>query len=177
MTGNPGTSIVLVGPVTADYRKELETISRLRDEGRWLHFAGELTREEVRMQISLADLVTLPSLPVYEAFPYAVLEGMALGKPVLATMVGAVPDMLGIGRDDAAGICVEPGDEGALFRAIHALRQNPQLMIAMGSNGIRRVREFFDAASIANQLKWIWLSISAGKAKINPVGASEIVDS
>ena len=99
-------------------------IAQARDEGRWVSFTGE-DLVLASSSNSSADVVALPSLEVYEAFPYAVLEGMAHGKPILATNVGAVPDMLGVGTDEIGGICIEPGNEQQLELAIIRLRDHP----------------------------------------------------
>jgi glycosyltransferase involved in cell wall biosynthesis len=156
---SPGTSLTLVGPVMQDYRDELERVARTGGDGDWLRFSGELPHARVLEEISRADVLALPSLRVYEAFPYAVLEGMACGKPILATSVGAVPDMIGTGDRDAAGICVEPGDVPQLVDAVKQLRDNKDMRIQMGKNGEARVQTYFDAEKISKQLSELWLSI------------------
>jgi len=55
----------------------------------------------------------LPSLN--DAFPYSVLEAMAMGKPVIAARVGAIPEMIGIGQTDQFDICVKLGNKQELF--------------------------------------------------------------
>lgn len=63
-----------------------------------------------------ADLFCLPSRG--DAFPWAVLEAMAAGAPVVASSVGAIPEMLDQGR---AGVLVPPGDVSALRGALQSL--------------------------------------------------------
>lgn len=152
--------INLVGPVLDEYRERLIRIAKARDEGRWLNFTGEVSRTRVQDEISCADALALPSLQVYEAFPYAVLEGMAHAKPILATNVGAIPDMIGVGTGEIAGICVEHGNEQQLETALKHLRDHPDERKAMGINGQRRVRLLFDSSLISEQLRQIWLSVS-----------------
>ncbi len=156
---NPGISLNLVGPVMQDYRSELESLAQTHGDGGWLRFCGELPRQQVLKEIARADVLALPSLRRYEAFPYAVLEGMACGKPILATSVGAVPDMIGAGGQDAAGICVEPGDVSQLADAVRQLRDNNDLRIQMGKNGESRVHSHFEAEKVSKQLSDLWLSM------------------
>jgi len=156
---NSGVLINLVGPVLEEYGKRLIEIAKTRDEGRWLTLTGELSRTQVQAEISSADVVALPSLQIYEAFPYAVLEGMAHGKPIIATSVGAIPDMIGVGTNEISGICLEPGNEKQLELALGYLRDHPDERKAMGINGHSRVRLLFDSSFLSEQLRQVWLSV------------------
>ena len=81
-------------------------------------FMGRLGREEVALWMNAADVLLLPSRN--EGCPNVVLESLASGTPVVASAVGAVPDLL----DDSCGIAVPPDDPKALAEAIgRALRR------------------------------------------------------
>ena len=85
------------------------------------------------------DIFVLPSLS--EGIPMALLEAMALGKPVVATAVGGVPEVI---QDGVTGMLVEPDDERALADACLQLRS----LIAngpstAGARGRRLVEERF----------------------------------
>jgi glycosyltransferase involved in cell wall biosynthesis len=83
-------------------------------------------------------VLALPSLA--EGFPNVVLEGMAAGKPVVATRVGGVPEAV---VDGETGLLVPAGDPRALASAILAMLRDPVRAKAMGSAGRDRVvREF-----------------------------------
>jgi glycosyltransferase involved in cell wall biosynthesis len=73
-------------------------------------------RENGRDYMSLFDVFVLPSFT--EGMPLALLEAMGAGRAIIATSVGAVPDLLEDGR---AGLLVEPGDSGALADAISSM--------------------------------------------------------
>ena len=73
---------------------------------------GQLDRKEVALWMNAADVLVLPSRN--EGCPNVVLEAMACGTPVVASKVGAVPDLL----DDRCGAMVPPGDARALARAM-----------------------------------------------------------
>ena len=92
-----------------------------------------------------ADLVVLPSRS--ECIPNVALEAMALGKPVVATRVGGVPEVI---EDGQSGLLVPSEDEPALAAAmVKALRDKP-LSERLGMAGKLRVREHFSAAAFGD---------------------------
>jgi glycosyltransferase involved in cell wall biosynthesis len=107
-----------------------------------------------------SDLVILPSRKVYEAFPYVVLEAMALGKPVLATRVGAVTEMLDIGTDRPCGVCVAPGDLAELKEALARLLREASARQHMGENGRKRVSAVYAAPVVVARLIRLWEAIA-----------------
>jgi glycosyltransferase involved in cell wall biosynthesis len=81
-----------------------------------------------------ADVFALPSL--WEGMPNALLEAMAAGLPVVATAVGAVPEMVADGRE---GLLVPPGDPAALARALLELAGSRARRAEMGRRSRARV--------------------------------------
>lgn len=86
------------------------------------HSAGDYIRmlpacrfDEVAAWMAAADLVTLPSY--MEGCPNAVLEALASGRPVVATNVGGIPELM----NDACGRLVPPRDVAALARGLAAV--------------------------------------------------------
>ncbi len=88
-----------------------------------------------------ADVLVLPTLA--DLVPWAVLEAMAMECPVVATDVGAIPEMLAHG---VAGFVVPPDDETALVAALRQLLDDPALRRRMGREGRLRIEREFDAA-------------------------------
>jgi glycosyltransferase involved in cell wall biosynthesis len=80
--------------------------------------------------------------------PYAVLEAMRAALPVVATRVGAVPEMV---VDGLNGLLV-PHDDDALAVAIGALLDDPETAAAMGRAGRTRVEEVYSATRTTAQL-------------------------
>jgi glycosyltransferase involved in cell wall biosynthesis len=74
-----------------------------------------------------------------EPFGMVVIEAMAAGRPVIASRIGGLPDIL---VDGETGFLVPPGDPIALRRAIEHLLADPILRERMGEAGKRRVTEF-----------------------------------
>jgi glycosyltransferase involved in cell wall biosynthesis len=96
------------------------------------------SRGDVPAILARSVILALPSLA--EGFPNVILEGMAAGKPVVATHTGGVPEAV---VDGETGVLVPPGDPRALASAILAILRDPVRAKAMGSAGRDRVvREF-----------------------------------
>jgi glycosyltransferase involved in cell wall biosynthesis len=87
-----------------------------------------------------ADLLCLPTRA--DAVPWAVLEAMACGTPVLATRVGGIPDLLDDGR---AGMLVDVGDPRALSSGLQTLLEDPQARTTLAVRARERCEERYDA--------------------------------
>jgi glycosyltransferase involved in cell wall biosynthesis/SAM-dependent methyltransferase len=96
-------------------------------------------RRDVREYIRAADLCVVPSIWM-DALPLGVLESMAFGKPVIATRVGGIPEMV---RDGIDGLLVPPGEVEPLACAIVALLSDPARAARLGQQARARVAEHF----------------------------------
>ncbi len=88
-----------------------------------------------------ADLFCLPSHA--DAAPWALLEAMACGTPVVASRVGGVPDMLAHG---SAGILIDHGDRRALSGAVRSLLADHERSAQLAAAARRRCEQHFDAS-------------------------------
>jgi glycosyltransferase involved in cell wall biosynthesis len=84
-----------------------------------------------------------------EVFGWMIAEAMAHGKPVVATRVGGIPELI---TDDVSGHLVERGDTAAMSDCILALLANPDLRMRMGEAGRERVSGKFDLRRNVTQL-------------------------
>ncbi len=84
------------------------------------------------------DVFVLPSIK--EGLPFALLEAMAQTRPVVATRVGGVAEVLGDGK---FGLIVKPADPEALASAISHLLKNPALATALGETARQHVLNHF----------------------------------
>lgn len=100
------------------------------------------------------DVVVMPSLE--EGLPWVVLEALALGKPVVATNVGGIPEVITHGLH---GLLVEPGDSGALARAVIHLLEDPQRASALAQAGQARVAQKFRASREAAEIHELYRSL------------------
>ena len=84
------------------------------------------------------DAVIVPSY--FEGFGYTALEGMACGKPVIASRAGALPEVV---ADELSGLLCPPGDVGAFATACRRLAADPELRHRMGAAGRKIAMERF----------------------------------
>ncbi|MDO8870530.1 MAG: glycosyltransferase family 4 protein [Methanobacteriaceae archaeon] len=93
-------------------------------------------RSDVEELIPDADVIVMPS--INESFGIALLEGMASGKPVVATNVGGIPELV----NEDVGILVEPKDPVALAEALDKLLKDPHMREKMGKMAQKRAMKF-----------------------------------
>jgi len=101
-----------------------------------LCFLGRVPDDTLRLLYSSCDLFVLPSR--LEGLGIVVLEAMAAGKPIIATSVGGIPELIESGQN---GILVEAGDEGKLASAIVKVLSDKSLARVIGENNMKKVRE------------------------------------
>lgn len=98
------------------------------------------------------DVLVFPSL-VSEAFGRVAIEAMAAGKPVIASRIGGVTDIV----DDAkTGFLVKPGDMEELRAALEKLLADPGLRKEMGAQGRKKVEERFKADAIIKKILGVY---------------------
>lgn len=95
-------------------------------------------REDIADILAAADLFVLPSLS--EGFPFVLLEALAMGRPVVASRVNGVPELI---EDHKTGFLVPARDPQALARAIREVLSDPVAALKMGAAGQTVVRERF----------------------------------
>ena len=93
-------------------------------------------RCDVESLLSEADALLMPSR--HEGLPYTLLEAMSLGKPVVASDVGGLAEVI---RDGENGLLVPVGDARALAKALHRLGNSADLRKTLGSAAARDQRE------------------------------------
>lgn len=98
----------------------------------------------------------------WEPFGYVLIEAMALKKPVVATRVGGIPEVV---QDECTGILVTPQDPEAIANGILRLLQNPELAKRFGEAGRRRVEQRFAVAQMIEQYERLFLSVVHSKCK------------
>lgn len=90
------------------------------------------------------DVLVHPALR--DPFPLALLEGMALARPIVASAVGGIPEML---VDGKSGLLVPPGDAPALAAAVVALLRDDARRHALGTAAFTRLETEFTLAGFA----------------------------
>ncbi len=155
----PDTSFVLVGT-----GKELATIRNLVSAaglGSRVRFLG--ARRDALEVLALGDVVVVPSVAA-EGSSIVSLEAMALGRPLVATAVGGIPELV---RDGETGILVPPRDSPALARAICALLSDPVRMRVLGQQGRELVRARFSLEGMVRQIERLYVELAVSKGIVD----------
>lgn len=137
----PGDRVLLLSG-DGELRPRLEAEAAALGLSARVRFLG--IRADVEELLAATDVFVLPSS--YEGHPLSVMEAMAAGRPVVATAVGGVPEIV---RDGETGLLVPPGDVAALAGAMRRLARDPGLRAALGRAGGRLAAATFDVSRMA----------------------------
>lgn len=112
-----------------------------------IRFLGRLSYDKLEKEISRTKLVVVPSLWP-EPLGRAVIEGMSLGKVVIGTNHGGIPELI---KNGETGFLVEPGDAKALAKKIIAVLENDNLRQKIGLAAKKEAWRRFDPDLIAKK--------------------------
>jgi glycosyltransferase involved in cell wall biosynthesis len=124
-----GISLVLAGD--GPERPAVEAAARRMGLGSRVRFLGPQPRPTVFELLRAADAALLTS--TWENFPFAVVEALAVGTPVLATNVGGVPEIIEEGHN---GLLVPPDDPEAMAAAISRFFGDAELRERLGAGAV-----------------------------------------
>ena len=143
----PDTYYVIVGD--GEYREALEACAQTHGVKDRVVFAG--FRQDIPQLMAISDIFVLPTLG--DALPTVVAEAMAARKPVIASAIGGVPEMV---DDQHSGLLVPPGDVPALAKACVSLLKSADQRQAMGLRGREIAEERFNIPQQARRLEAIY---------------------
>lgn len=146
----PAARLVLVGDGPG--RAQLEAYVRTLGLEEAVCFTG--TQSDMASVLAAIDVVVVPS--DHEGFSFVALEAMAAGKPVVATDVGGVREVLG---DGECGVLVDVADDAALGDAIVEILSDSARARALTSAAARRL-ELFTLERHARELEKVYLRLS-----------------
>ena len=147
----PGIQVLIVGdgprrPFLEDVAERLGILDNV-------HFAGEA--EDIRVPLALMDVFVFPSRWP-EAFGLTLVEAMAAGKPVVATRIGAVPEII---REGIDGFLVPPEDIEALAKKAVQLFSDQPLAGKLAAQARARVREKFSLDRLASEVEQVYKEV------------------
>ena len=151
---HPLAEFVLVGD--GPFRTKWEKLARDLGVGPRTCFLGE--RNDITSVLATLDVVVSPSRS--ESLSNTILEAMAAGRPVIATLVGGNPELV---RDRETGLLVAPEDEGALANALETVLASPDLARQWGENARRIAYANFTLDHACDRFGQLYLDLLAKK--------------
>ena len=149
-TQHPEWILKLVGPIDDNYKQELQSRFSMTN----VQFEGEKKHEDAMQLLNEASVFILPSYT--EGFPNAVLEAMALEKPIIATDVGAISEML----SNHAGIVIPPHSEEAIADALNMVLSDEKLRCELGQNAKKHLMDDYAIDVVFEKYKAIWNEVT-----------------
>jgi len=143
------------GPLRLQLEEMAEKFN-LKDEVRFFGFVADTAAF-----LSKVDIFVLPSL--YEGLGVAALEAMAAGKPVIASRVGGLTELV---IDAETGFLVPTQDGAALAKAIAVLAGDRAMAQRMGARGAERVRSHFTLERMAMKNEAYYYELLQGAAEL-----------
>lgn len=132
----PNFKLTIIGE--GPERKNLESKVKSLNLGNKVEFKGRLSLEETKNIMKKCYCFVLPSLS--EGLGRVLMEAEALGKPVIGSRVGGIPDLVKNGQN---GFLFEVGDLDDLVEKLRILLKYPDLAIKMGKQGREFIRSNF----------------------------------
>lgn len=150
----PNIKLKMIGKVELEMKKQLLEVAGKKGPLEWIQLLSNQSSEVVIKHMLGCSVLVLPSYT--EGFPNVILEGMVCGCPIVATNVGAIPQMLHCNSNEEAGLCVTPQNVDELKNAIANVLKNKVLAEKLGQNARRRVLSEYRIEVIWQQLAAIW---------------------
>jgi glycosyltransferase involved in cell wall biosynthesis len=154
-----GCSLVLAGE--GPERPRLESLAAALQLSTRVHFLGAI--DGPADVLAIADLFVLPS--VVEGLPLALLEAMMAAKPVIATSVGGVPEVV---VSDQNGILVPPRSADALACAIERLVASPEMRDALGRSARVTAETAFTERHYVDSLSELYAELTSDSLHHHP---------
>jgi len=158
---HPQARLAVIGD--GEERERLQHLTADLNIGHFVRFLG--LRVDVPEVLAACDIFTLPS--IQEGFPMVILEALAAGKAVVASEVGAIPDVI---RHGATGVLVPPGDVDALADALCLLIEEEGARQRLGHRGREFVREAYDFDRTVGRYDNLYQRVLGEAGMLSPSG-------
>ena len=110
--------------------------------------------QDLRQAVTLIDILVVPSLT--DGRPNIIMEANALGRPVLGTPVGGIPELIEEGRN---GYLVSPNDFPAFSAIIRSLETNPQSLTTLSASSRETAVARFDRQQMLRDYETVFLGL------------------
>jgi len=146
----PDIHLKIIGPVIPEIKEKLLQEAKRDTWDGWIEFTGVLSFNEVVKEMLAASIFVLPSYS--EGFPNVILESMACGSTIVASSVGAIPEML----EGESGLLIPPSDVISLREGIIKMLNDKRLAEEYGNNAKKRVESNYSMPKVWHSLNNIW---------------------
>ena len=126
-----------------------------------VHFLGLVSHEKAMLELKKTNLFVLPSYS--EGFPYVILEAMMCKKPIVATNVGAIADML----SENCGCVIAPHNEEELYDAIVKILRNQEYSNNIAQNAFEKATAMYTISNVCAEYVKRWTKVK--KRQLNQV--------
>lgn len=141
----PNWKLNLIGPCDDNYLMTLKNNFSFAG----VEVLGEKTHDDAMEIVNNSDIFVLPSYT--EGFPNVILEAMYLGKAIVSTDVGAIPEMLA----DDCGIVIKPQNTKILYESLEKVITDAELRVKLGNNASKKC-EIYSIDNVLTQYIEIW---------------------
>jgi len=156
--------LLIAGPISGDFShtsgtpslyflKLKQTVARSGLSSR-VKFLGRIPHHLRPLFLGISSVFVLPSF--YETFGLVALEAMSCGVPVVATRVGALPDMI---KNGVNGFLFSPGDIATLTSILIKLYTKPELTFNLGKNSRMIVEESYSWKKVAEKTYKLYMEL------------------
>jgi glycosyltransferase involved in cell wall biosynthesis len=146
--------LVIVGTGDAQYESQLR--KQIQDLNLTQHVLFTEFQEYPELFVSQFDVFVLPS--IQEGFGIVLLEAMALGKPIVASNVGGIPEIV---QHEKTGILVKAADVEELSKGVLTLLNDPNKRRKMGEQAQKRAAEYFSVERMMERLYGLYEDVLA----------------
>jgi glycosyltransferase involved in cell wall biosynthesis len=163
---HPNVTFVFAG--SGPSREEWETLASTLGIADRVVFIGE--RRDMPEVYASFDVLVLPSLD--EAMPMCLLEGLSAARPVIATSVGEIPELI---HDEQTGFLIPPGDVDELANSLLAMIGQPARAAEMGAQGQAMVQGNFSSDAMARNYEDVYDSVlESAMPRPRPAGKTDL---
>jgi glycosyltransferase involved in cell wall biosynthesis len=157
--------VAIIGNHRQDYVQHLQTVGRDLGIGHLLHWPGFC--HNVPLAMRAMDVYVCPSLS--ESLPLTILEAMAASRPIIATRVGGIPEII---RDRRTGLLVPARDASALATALTEVLDSPALARQLGADAWQKLQEDFDPRRQTERIEQVYRRYVAAANEAKPRAAA-----
>ena len=157
--GIPNIKLRLVGAISSEMQQKLVEVAGENSD--WLEIKGQLSHAQTIYEMKSCDIFVLPTYT--EGFPNVIIESMACGCPIVASAVGAIPEMLEAEDDKHYGQLIQPKNSEQIRVAIERYLNDQKFKVECANNAQSRVKERYNIQSVGLELVNIWEQVQGKK--------------